>query len=111
MTRDHLQVDRRSLLRAASFLASIPADVGVVWATATGSDASSGAATGGRDGPEGPAVDGTLSGLRRPDGYAYGGAPVVAEAATADDTPSTASADAGDDSQGYGEYGYGGIVS
>ncbi len=94
MTRDDLQVDRRTLLRATSFLASIPADVGTVWATAT---AGEGTAGGSGDGSGlGPAPSFSPG----PVGYAYGGAPV---AATADGTTD-------DDPQGYGEYGYGGTA-
>lgn len=97
------------MLRAASFLASIPADVGAVRATASGSEG----ATDQRDGPPVSEVGVAASAVRRPEAYAYGGAPVVAGGATADDPPPTASADGAsdDEPQGYGEYGYGGVVS
>lgn len=90
MTRDDLQVDRRTLLRATSFLASVPADVGTVWATAGGGE---GASEGSADGAV-PSLD------PGPVGYAYGGAPI----------PASADAETDDDPQGYGEHGYGGAA-
>jgi hypothetical protein len=103
MDRNDLQVDRRTLLRAASFLSVIPADVGDAWATEPGGDASG--APGAEAGP-------VPSPTRRLAGYAYGGTPLVAGPVTAGESAPAARPDgtARDDPQGYGENGYGGHV-